>query len=705
MAHAAMREVAGEGVEIEAGPVGRAAPLGMHEGDEARHVAPGRRSGVEVRGDEAGDLPRTQARRHDQGDLLGCDAAGGDHRIEGQCEGRRGPHRQRAAFGHGAAADLLQPFPSRARPVAPDRDLGVPRALPLAALPGGDGERKLEGLRPQRVHRHAVVVAPCIHVHLVCQQLEAAGGGHELERRHEGEVGDRPVPGDEQDEGGAGRHLACDALQVVAGAVHEIEAARAHGLAIVDDMVEPDLRGLLARRAERLQRDVVEAAKVVPSRGVPFRRGPVVRRVAFEALDLLQEGPCRGGIAHVLQHVGLGADQLVGLGQVGGAAVADDFLRHPAGERVAGDAGERVRAAALQREAERPRRLRRAAGGGDRGQPAFDERGCARDLRLVAALDAEEPVRHMVERVAAALHEAPQVVVAVGAGAVVGRKHGAHIGVHHEPRQHPEHLVQIVGPPGAAAFGMGHRDHSVDARRRLGRGPVRDRAHEAVGARRGGQHRHYVAGADAAPAGAAEAVEGGAGVGLGDLDAGGEAGVVQPVGLDGVREVGGLGQHEVDVAFRQCAQYPLVADILAGLKGAGRDAEGKAPRGEARALRDGDADEAVPFEDGVGEAELARPVRDDGAGLEAPRRDRDIVSRRRHAGHPVELETIVHCTFPGRLPWASFLARWGACGTAAFNIGKRRQAVVSGQRRRAMATGHAYARRPSDIRSMRCACA
>ena len=138
---------------------------------------------------------------------------------------------------------------------------------------------------------------------------------------------------------------------------------------------------------------------------------------------------------------------------------------------------------------------------------------------------------------------------------------------------------------------------------------------------------------------------------MGDLFAGGEAGLVQRAGLDGVREVGGLGQREVDVAFRQCAQDLLVADILAGAEGTGRDAEGKAPRGEARALRDRHADEAVPFEDGVGEAELARSVRDDGAGLKAARRDRDIVMRRRHAGHPVELETIVNCVFPGRPSW------------------------------------------------------
>ena len=74
----------------------------------------------------------------------------------------------------------------------------------------------------------------------------------------------------------------------------------------------------------------------------------MVRRVALEALDLLQELPCGRGIADVPEHVGLRADELVGLGQIGGAAVADDFLRDPAGKGVAGDTGEGIRAPALK---------------------------------------------------------------------------------------------------------------------------------------------------------------------------------------------------------------------------------------------------------------------------------------------------------------------------------------------------------------------
>ena len=225
------------------------------------------------------------------------------------------------------------------------------------------------------------------------------------------------------------------------GAVHEVIARLAHGLAVVDYVVKPDLRGLLACGTEGLQRDVVEPAEIVSARGIPLCRGPVVRGVSLEVLDLVQERLRGGGVADVLQHVGLRADQLVGFGQISRAAVADDLLRHPAGERVAGDAGECVRAAALEGEAERANRLRRAPGGRDLRQPAFDQRSRARDLLLEPALDAEERVRHMVERVVAVRHELLQVVVAVGARAIVGREHRARVGVHHEAREHPEHVT------------------------------------------------------------------------------------------------------------------------------------------------------------------------------------------------------------------------------------------------------------------------
>ena len=100
----------------------------------------------------------------------------------------------------GPPAQRLQSLPPGPRPVAPDRHLGVPGPLALAAPPGSDVERELERLRSERIHGHAVVVASRVHVHLVREHLETTGGGDELQGRYEGEVRDRSVSGDEQDE-------------------------------------------------------------------------------------------------------------------------------------------------------------------------------------------------------------------------------------------------------------------------------------------------------------------------------------------------------------------------------------------------------------------------------------------------------------------------------------------------------------------------
>ena len=247
----------------------------------------------------------------------------------------------------------------------------------------------------------------------------------------------------------------------------------------------------------------------------------------------------------------------------------------------------------------------------------------------------------------AAFHEAAHVVVGIRARAVVGRKHRAHVGVHHEAREDPQHVTEVVRAARAATLGVGHRDHAVDPGGSPGRGPLHDPAHESVGARGGGQHHDEVSGAHPAAPGAAESVEGGAGVGGLDLPARRERRLVQCEGLDGIREVRGRRQLEVDVAFGERGQDLRVARVLPGVEVAGRDAERKAPRVEAGSVRDGCAHEPVSFEHGVGEAELALPVRDDGARLEAARRDGDVVARRGHAGHLVEFETIGHRVLSG----------------------------------------------------------
>ena len=217
--------------------------------------------------------------------------------------------------------------------------------------------------------------------------------------------------------------------------------------------------------------------------------------------------------------------------------------------------------------------------------------------------------------------------------------------MNNEPREHPQHVVEIVRAAGAAAFGVGHRDHSVHASRSQGRGLFRDLAHEPVGAGRGGKHYDEVASPHPASPRAPEAVEGRAGVGALDLLARRERRFVQRVGLDGVHEVRSRRELEVDIALRERAEDLCVADILPRGKGAGRDAERETPGREVCILWHRRTDEPVPFEHCVGEAKLARPICNHGARLEAPRRDRDVVSHRRDTCHLVELESVEHLVF------------------------------------------------------------
>ena len=210
-------------------------------------------------------------------------------------------------------------------------------------------------------------------------------------------------------------------------------------------------------------------------------------------------------------------------------------------------------------------------------------------------------------------------------------------------------MVEIVRAAGAAAFGVGHRDHAVDSGRSHARGPLRNLTHESVDARRGGEHHDEIAGPHPASARAAVTVEGRAGVGGLDLLARHERRLIQLVRLDGVHEIRGRWKLEVDVALRQCGQDLLVADVLSGTEVTGRDSERESPRGEVRSLGNRGTDETVPFEDGVGKAEFFLPTGNDGACVQAPRRNRDVVSRRRDARHLVEFETIEHDVFLGSI--------------------------------------------------------
>ena len=104
--------------------------------------------------------------------------------------------------------------------------------------------------------------------------------------------------------------------------------------------------------ADRFEGDVVQPAELVAAGGIALCRLAVPRQAFLELFYEVEEGARGRQIAHILQHVGFGTDQLVGFGQVGAAAAANDLLGDGGRKRVAGYAGEGIRAAALEGDVE-----------------------------------------------------------------------------------------------------------------------------------------------------------------------------------------------------------------------------------------------------------------------------------------------------------------------------------------------------------------
>ena len=326
--------------------------------------------------------------------------------------------------------------------------------------------------------------------------------------------------------------------------------------------------------------------------------------------------------------------------------MADDLLRDPAREGVAGDAGERIRSAALEGKAKGPGRLRGAPGAGHLGKPLVDAGDGPGHLGLVAALHPVEGVEDVVEGVATSLHEPLEVGTRVRPRPVVDGEHRPDVGMDHEPREDPQHVVEIVRARAAPALGVGDRDDAVHAGGSSAGRLLRRVAGEPV--RPGGnrEHDHEVARADAASAVPPVAVEGAVRLDAIDLFAGAEGGLVELEGLDRVGEVLLRGEREVDVALRERLQDLRVADVLAGGERAKRNSERKPPREEPRALGHGLPDEAVPFEDGMGEPICALAVGHLRPRFQSPGRDGDVVAGRGHPRHAVECKTLAHRSFP-----------------------------------------------------------
>ena len=232
-----------------------------------------------------------------------------------------------------------------------------PSASLLVFSPEATAEHRVEDLAALGLDRDAGADdVAAVDVHVVGHLGEEPVVGRDLDRRGGLRAEGRAAAGGEDHDLGAAGDLAGGRDRVVAGGVHEDEAGLGDGLGVLVDGGQRR-RAALGGGAEGLLEDGGQAALLVAGRRVVVHRAAVDLGVALppaDALDQLVGDFRRGGAA---QQQLLGAVDLRGLGEDGGAAHADEEVGGGAEGRVGGDAGEAVGAAALQREAQ--------LGGGD----------------------------------------------------------------------------------------------------------------------------------------------------------------------------------------------------------------------------------------------------------------------------------------------------------------------------------------------------
>ena len=268
------------------------------------------------------------------------------------------------------------------------------------------------------------------------------------------EVGDRSVAGGEHDDGAATRHLPRHALDVIARRVHEVVpvALVLNPLRILQHALQTRRLRLLHRRAQRLDRDVVQTAVEVAATRVRLRaHAHHVRRVLVPRLrrhELLRHVD----VPHLVQNVRVRADQLVRLRENRASPAANYLLRDGALQRVGRDAREGVAASTLKRQTQ----------GGDGLRGATCREGCRKHLangggekrRLFHCVLERHPLQRQRTRVEADgahglldLLTVDDVATHHGQSArillVVHDDGGTHVGVDEEARQCAENLVLV----------------------------------------------------------------------------------------------------------------------------------------------------------------------------------------------------------------------------------------------------------------------
>src|SRR5262245_43828655 len=249
--------------------------------------------------------------------------------------------------------------PPQHRANDPGRDLFLADAgeLALGPLARGHRDHLLEDLTAHGGERRALEDHAAVDVHVLFHVAVHQRVRRQLQRRHRLAAEDRAAPGGEADHVAPARDQAGDRYRIVAGRVHEDEAARGDGLA-VEEHVHHRRGAALGHAAERLLEDRRDATRLVA------RRRVVVHRLDAAAVPLPPLVTIDQLLGHALvdrppDEQVLGAVDLGRFREHAGAAIPHQLIDRPAEGRVRGDPRVAVRAAAVRGEHQLRHRLPR----------------------------------------------------------------------------------------------------------------------------------------------------------------------------------------------------------------------------------------------------------------------------------------------------------------------------------------------------------
>ena len=350
-------EIPEHGARVQAfgGFAGDAATFGMREGHKARDALLAAQALFgEAFGGHQRDLPGTQAGRQNQTQAVRGHAVAGADGVKGALCCSSLPvvvlNDEGHALGFGTILQVGQMICGGLPPGAPNRNLRVGGPFAFAALSRRDFAGQVKHVAAQVVHRRAIQIRARVDIHILAEQAIAFRGGHDFEGGHKGEICDRAVARNKEDQIASRSHLPGNAFEVIARAIHKIVARLRHGRGVVDHRVEAHIRVAFHGRADRFEDDVVQPAKFVAPRRVAFCGCAVPRGQGLVRFDFVEKALGHVARRDVLQDIRLRADEFVRFREIGRAAIADDFPRHPRRQWIAGNARKRIGSAALQRD-------------------------------------------------------------------------------------------------------------------------------------------------------------------------------------------------------------------------------------------------------------------------------------------------------------------------------------------------------------------